>query len=180
MMSDHMKKALVIIVGACLVLLVPYMLLKSTISEFSPAPQVELPADDKELVTIDDNAHTISVTTEAGTKTTYSRNPTIELRKDGTLSVKEHTWGLEFNPFVGVGYQDTRRLYIGVNHFYFHRIDVFTAIGFPMNNSYVAVEPMMGLSYNFWHNCSINVGLNPVNVILRQKPEPALVLSVRL
>lgn len=146
---------------------------KATISQI-------LPAKDKEVVSYNENRHIVTVTTPASTTTTYSRNPTVEIRKDGTVKVNANAWGLEFNPILGVGYQDTRRFYLGVNHFYFHQFDVFTAVGLPMDNGHILIEPMTGVSWNFWHNCSLNAGVNPANIILGQKPEIGVLLSVRL
>src|SRR5215510_1178603 len=59
-----------------------------------------LPKDDREVVTYDEKRHRVSVTTESGTTTAYSRNPTVEVRKDGTIRVDAHLWGRELRPFL--------------------------------------------------------------------------------
>lgn len=186
--SDHFKHSLKVIGGSALVLLGAYLYLKHRIHEAVTPTHVALPAKDIELITQNENRHTITVTTKKGTTTTYSRNATVEIQKDGTVKIDDHKWGLEFHPILGVGYQDTGRIYLGINHFYFHQFDLFSAIGFPASQlgsvprseGYVFLEPISGVSWNFYSNMSLAAGLNTVNVILHERPEFGMLLSVRL
>jgi hypothetical protein len=184
MISNHFKRSLKGIAMLAALLVGLFLWLRHKVESFHPFTHpnitVKLPKNDVELITYNENRHIITTTTAAGTTRTYSRNPTVEIRKDGTVKVDSHAWGLEFNPMFGIGYQDTRRFYLGVNHFYFHQFDLFSAFGLPMNNQHVLLEPITGVSYNFWHNMSLNIGVNPANIILREKPEFGIMLSVRL
>lgn len=178
--SDHFKLSIKGITVLAALLLGVFLYLKHRIHDIIVPPHIMLPKNDVELIKYDENKHIVTTTTAKGTTSAYSRNPSVEIRKNGSVKVDTHAWGLEFNPILGVGYQDTRRIYFGVNHFYFHQFDLFSAFGFPMNNQAVLLAPIFGISYNLWHNTSINIGVNPVNIILREKPELGLMLSVRL
>lgn len=180
MISDHFKLSLKGIAIIAVVLFGTFIYLRHRIRDVVMPPQITLPKNDKELITYNENRHIITTTTAAGTTRTYSRSPTMEVRKDGTVKVDSHAWGLEFSPILGIGYQDTRRIYLGVNGIYFHQFDLFSALGFPMNNQRVPLEPITGISWNFWRNTSLNIGVNPANIILREKPELGFMLSVRL
>lgn len=180
MLTDQFKRSLKMLAALAALLLGGFLWLRHHIKDALTPPHVTLPANDKELITYNENRHIVTVTTPAGTTTAYSRNPSVEIRKDGTVKVDAHAYGLEFAPILGLGYQDTRRVYLGVNHFYFHQFDVFTTLGFPTSNHYILVEPMTGVSWNFYHNCALNVGVNPANIILHERPEIGMMLSVRL
>lgn len=186
--SDHFKHSLKVIGAAILLLVGAFFYLKHRIHDVINPPHVALPTNDKELITYNETHHTITVTTAKGTTTAYSRNPTVELRKDGTVKIDKHAWGLECRPILGIGYQDTGRVYLGVNALYFHQFDAFSAIGFPASmiassptsEGHVFIEPITGVSWNFYSNTSLAVGVNTLNLILREKPELGIALTVRL
>src|ERR1700682_6082663 len=101
--SDHFKHTLKVIGAAVLLLLGAFFYIKHRIHDVLNPPHVTLPAKDVELITQNENRHTITITTKKGTTTAYSRNATIEIRKDGTVKINQHTWGLEFQPILGLG-----------------------------------------------------------------------------
>lgn len=180
MLSDHFKHSLKII-GALIILLVgAYLYLKHRIHEAINPPHITLPSKDKELIVYNENRHTISVTTAKGTTTAYSRNPSVEIRKDGTVKINKDAWGTELRPFLGVGYSDTGRAYAGFQLLYFHQFDAGASFGWTADANKASFQPMLSISWNFWSNTSLNVGANPASYILQQKPEIAVFLSVRL
>lgn len=138
-----------------------------------------LPANVKERVTFNDTKHVVSVTTAKGTTASYGRNPTVEIGIDGTVKVNSSTWGVEADPFLGIGYQSASRIYLGLNGFYYRRADAFAAVGFPFRGDH-SIAPLVGVSYNFWRNSAVGIGLNPFNAILREKPEFGVLLTVKL
>lgn len=179
-MSPHMKHSLKLLGGGAIVLLGAYLWLAHHIRDIIVPPRAVLPRNDKEIVAYDENHHVLAVTTEQGTTRTYSRNPTVEIRKDGTVKVDGHSWGLELRPFLGAGYSDAGRVYTGCQAFYFRQFDMSASLGWVVVSRKLLLQPTLAVGYNFWSNTSINVGANPVSFIGAQKPEIAVFLSVRL
>jgi hypothetical protein len=179
-LSDHFKHSLKAITAIAILLLGAYLWLRHRIHDIIVPPHVTLPKNDSELITYNENRHTITVTTPRGTETTYGRNPTVEVRKDGTVKVDANAWGAELRPFLGVGYSDTGRAYTGCYLFYFHQFDAGASFGWTADANRPAFQPMLSISYNFWSNTSINLGINPLTIARLSKPEPAIFLSVRL
>jgi len=179
-LSDHFKHSLKVIAAIIALLVAGYYWLRHRIHDVFVPPQITLPKNDKAVVTYDENRHRIGTTTATGTTWQYSRNPTVEIRKDGTVKVDTHMWGGEVRPFLGVGYSDTGRAYTGCYLFYFRQFDAGASFGWTADNRKPAFQPMLSLSWNFWSNTSLNLGANPVPIVLHQKPEIAVFLSVRL
>lgn len=180
MLSTGFKRTLATIAIIGLLLLAAFVWIRHTIQQVFPAPSHSiLPANTKERITYDENKHVIAVTTAKGTTASYSRNPTVEIKNDGTVKVDSNAWGLEADPFLGIGYQETGRLYLGVNGFYYRQFDAFAAIGIPFNGDH-SIKPLVGASWNVFRHSSIGVGLNPFNAILRERPEFGVLLTVKL
>jgi len=178
MFSDHFKLSLKSIAVIIAILLGCFFWIKHKIHDVIVPPQIALLAADKELISYNENRHTISVTTAKGTTTQYSRNPKVEIRKDGTVKVDADAYGWEVRPFIGIGYSDTARAYAGCQLFYFHQFDAALSVG--IASAHPALQPMLSVGWNFWSNTSLNVGINPLTIAGINKPEPALFLSVRL
>lgn len=179
-LSTHFKHSLAVLGVSIGLLLGAYFWFKSRIHDVLVPPHITLPTNDKEVVSYNENRHIITVTTAKGTTQQYSRNPKVEIRKDGTVKIDADAWGFEARPFLGVGYSDTGRAYLGCQLFYFHQFDAGASFGLTANGDKATFQPMLALSWNFWSNTSINVGANPVPFVLRTKPEIAVFLSVRL
>lgn len=179
-LSSHFKHSLVLVGVFVALLLGAYIYLKHRIHDVIVPPQILLPKNDKAVITYDENRHRIGTTTASGTTWQYSRNPSVEIRKDGTVKVDAHTWGKELRPFIGLGYSDTGRGYVGCYLFYFRQFDAGISAGWTADNRKPAFQPMLSIGYNIWSNASINVGINPLTVAGLSKPEPAVFLSVRL
>ena len=145
-----------------------------------PHVDAVLPKDDTELVTENENNHTVTITTAKGTATHYSRDTKVEIQKNGTVKIDTDAWGVEAHPFLGVGYSDTARVYFGCNLFYIHSFDAAASFGLTANGSKPAFQPMLSVGWNFYSNTSLNVGINPLTIAGLSKPEPALFISVRL
>ena len=180
MFTDHFKLSLKGIAVIAAILLGAFLYLLHRIHDIIVPPQIALLAKDKELIAYNENRHILTVTTAKGTTTAYSRNPSVEVLKDGTVKVNADKWGTEVRPFLGVGYSDTGRAYVGCQLFYFHQFDAAASFGWTADNRKPAFQPMLSVAYNFWSNTSINVGLNPVSLVGLSKPEIAVFLSVRL
>lgn len=149
-------------------------------SRRGPNPAAVLPKNDAELITYNENRHIVTVTTTKGITQTYSRNPTVEIHKDGTVKVDNHMWGLEVRPFIGAGYSDTGRMYTGCQLFYFRQFDASAAFGWTADNRRPIFQPIFAIGWNFWSDTSLNLGVNPLTIAGLSKPEPAIFLSVRL
>jgi len=180
MISDHFKLSLKGLAIIALLLVGIFLYLRHRIHDVIVPPQITLPRNDKELIVYNENRHTITVTTPKGTETHYSRNPTVEIRKDGTVKVNVHTFGVELRPFLGAGYSDTGRAYTGCYLFYFRQFDAGASFGWTANANKPAFQPMLSIGYNVWSNTSINIGVNLLTIAGLSKPEPAVFFSVRL
>jgi hypothetical protein len=179
-MSQHFKLSLRGIAIVAVLVLSTFLYLRHKIHDVIMPPHITLPGNDKEVVTYNENRHIITVTTPAGTTTAYSRNPTVEIRKDGTVKTDANKWGPEVRPFLGVGYSDTGRAYAGCQFLYFYQLDAAASFGWTADANKSAFQPMLSVAWNFWSNTSINVGANPLSLAGLSKPEIAVFLSVRL
>lgn len=181
MFTDNFKRTIRLLLALTAMLLAAYLWLSHSFRDMTvPQHDVALPKDDRALVTYDENRHTVTTTTPSGTTREYSRNPTVEIRKDGTVRVDAHKWGVEARPFLGGGYSDTGRLYVGCQFFYARQFDAGASFGWTADNRRPAFQPMLSLGWNFWSSASLNVGANPIPFILQQKPELAVFISLRV
>jgi len=127
-----------------------------------------LPQQDKERISYDEKTHTLEIQTatkDGKTKTVkeYARNPVVEIRKNGSVVVQRHLTGFENEPFLGVGYADTGRFFVGDNLLHLSRFDVVGAVAFTTNHRFTCVQPFVGVGYNLYHNTSVNLVVNPLS-----------------
>lgn len=179
-LSDHFKRSVKLLTLLGTLLVGVYFWLRHVIHEVGLPPNVILPKNDSELIKYNENRHIITVTTAKGTIQAYSRNPSVEIRKDGTVKVDDHQWGFEDRPYLGIGYSDVLRAYIGVNGVYLRRFDAGAAFGLASSSTKDFAQPVLTIGYNFWSHTSVMIGLNPVPLIFNQKPQYALLLTVTL
>lgn len=179
--SDHFKHSLKVIAAAIAVLFIVFFWLKHKLSnsDHNPPKVFHLPADDRETISYDEKHHVISVTTEKGTTSGYSRNPMVEVRKDGQVVIHRHMLGLESGFFMGLGYADVARMYFGVDFAYWWKLDLGVAVGLAATKDATALEPVISLGYNVYSNTSLNLGLNPLSLLPTRKPEVAGFVSVK-
>src|SRR5262245_29708751 len=104
--SGHFKRTMALVALLVIFLASGFLWLRHKIHDVFVPPQVLLPAKDKAIVSYDEHRHVVTVTTPTGTAREYGRNPTVEVRKDGTVKVNAHKWGMELRPYLGVGYSD--------------------------------------------------------------------------
>lgn len=119
--------------------------------------------DQKEKIIVDPEKHTITVikknpdgsTTE--NKTYLPDHPTsITEDKNGKLTVESRKFGTEHRPYIGAGYSDAPRLYLGMDWFYYKKLDLGTGVGFNMEHL-KDVRLEANVSYNIWNNTSLTV-----------------------
>jgi hypothetical protein len=142
------------------------------------APHAILPAKDTETVTYDSKKHVVTVVTAKGTTSEYANNPEVEIRKGGDVVIDRHLLGFENDWFFGAGYSDTTRLFLGDNFYHIYRFNFNGSIGGVPDSTKVYVRPYLGVGYNVWSNTSINLGIDPVNLLLGEKPGLAGFISV--
>lgn len=145
-----------------------------------PKPNAVLPSNDKERITFNEKTHTLTIQTATKTVKEYARNPDIQIRKDGSVFLQRHLTGFEKEPFIGIGYSDTWRDYVGANVFHISRFDLIGAIGFAPSHQYVALKPYIGVGWNFWSHTSINLVVNPLSGLSVKGVEIGGFVSVRL
>lgn len=180
-MSDHFKRSLKLLGLIAAILLGVYFWLTHRLSgsAATAGPQVVLPKGIKEQVTYNDKTHKVRITTEKGTTYTYSRDPTIEVKDDGTLAVNAHIWGLERRYFGGLGYCDGPRGYVGMQFFYWHQFDLSGAVGITTDKNRRALQLVVGPSWNPYSNTSLHLAVNLVPMATSQPPQVGAFVSIR-
>lgn len=181
MFTLHFKRY-VVGVGVVIILMVGiFFWLKHKIAKIRNPSVVTiiLPKDTKERVSFNEKTHILTVTTLKGTITEYARNPEVFIRNNGDVVINRHLLGLERDWFMGLGYADCPRIFLGVNLFHFSRFDIHASLGGASDSSRVLFKPYLGVGYNFWSNTSVNVSANPINFGVPYKPDIAVFLSVK-
>jgi hypothetical protein len=183
-LSNHFKIALSGLLALSLFLFWVYRKGENAIRASGLSNHLKL--DDKETLHFSEKTHTLIVTTAKGTVKMYAKNPDVEIKKDGSVVVNRHLLGLETSPFIGYGYSDTTRLFLGDNFFHVSRFDLHGALGIPIYlpigppevHRDVFFKPYIGVSYNFWSHLNIHTDVNPLTIY--RKPEIGLYLSITL
>lgn len=132
-----------------------------------------------ERVVFNEKKHTLTVTTRKKTIKEYAKNPDVQITDKGDVILGRHLAGFENDWFMGAGYADCGRLFIGANVFHFGRFNLLGTVGFAPDTSKTLLRVYAGVGYNIWSNTSINVALDPVNLILSYPPQVAGFISVK-
>lgn len=114
----------------------------------------------KEKIIVNPLRHSLVIITAEGTKATTlpDRPSSIEILKDGKVVVHAPQWGWEAVPFIGIGWGGQLNDYIGVDGFYWKRMDVGTAFSFDRDLKIKALGFPLVLSYAVWHNTRLSIG----------------------
>lgn len=180
-LSKHFKISCAVILAASLALVFVYRRIAQRVTTVFPGltkPVAVLPKADKERIAINEKTHTLTVQTAKQTIVEYAKNPVVEIKKDGSVNVTRHLTGFENEPFIGFGYSDTGRIFIGDNLYHFGRFDGFGSIAWTPVNSVVAFKAYIGVGYNFYHNTSANLAMDP-GIAITRTPDIAGFVSVR-
>lgn len=138
-----------------------------------------LPVNDKEEVSFNEKTHTLTVQTEKSTVKEYAKNPTVEIRKDGSVAITRHLAGLESVPFLGAGITfEGPRLFLGDSFFHIGRLDLNVSIGVPFSSQTAFIRPYVGLGYEVYDNTNLNLVVNPLGAA-QSKPDLALFVSLK-
>ena len=130
-------------------------------------PHAVLPRDVKEQVSINSEKHTVTVTTQTGSKTEFAKDPIISVNKTGDVSVSRGVYGAEHLPSLGIGYGGDARLYLGASVYYVYELELNTQLAFALSPHAPAfVEPVLSVGYNFYGNTSVFIGVNPTHWFL--------------
>jgi len=143
-----------------------------------PAPTA-LPKGVDTVIKFDESRHTLTVTTNKGTKTTFARKPEVRINNNGTISTYTHSFGLIRKPFIGIGFSNTVRGYCGLSLLYWKRFDVNISLGVTSDKRFTAIEPTIGIGYLVYSNTSVNLGIVPLSYVPGKSPEVAGFVSVK-
>lgn len=126
----------------------------------NPVTGAPLPKDDTEQIVVDPRNHTIIIRRPNGDIVTHlpDKQTVIDVRKDGTVKVTSPQWGLEMRPFLGLGYSDDARLGIGIDAFYWKRLDLGT--GVQTNTHGADPRAFISFSYNLKDNLRVTLTLD--------------------
>jgi len=114
----------------------------------------------KEKIILNPLRHSIVIITAEGTKVTTlpDRPSSIEIYKDGRVKTSIPQWGYEAVPFIGIGWGGQLNDYIGIDGFYWKRLDFGTAFSFDRDLKIKAIGFPLVLSYAVWHNTRLSIG----------------------
>lgn len=120
-------------------------------------PVAVLPSDDIEQISVDPVKHTLTIKKPTGNQTLILPDhvSTIDLHKNGTVSVTSPQYGFEHRPFFGIQGSNAFRLAAGMDAGYFKKLD----LGFGAADSLGGHTPIVfaQVSYNFYDNCRIGL-----------------------
>lgn len=91
-----------------------------------------LPPNDSEQITVDPSTHQLIILRPNGQRIVESlpdRASTIDIRKNGVVDVTSKQLGLEHHLFVGVLGSDHARIGVGMDGFYWEKLDLGLGIG---------------------------------------------------
>lgn len=145
----------------------------------TPQPGSVLPPKTIAVIKFDESRHTIAVTTNKGTKTAFARKPEVRINEDKTVTVFTHSYGIIRKPFLGVGFSNTIRGYVGVSLLYWKRFDGSISLGITSDRRFNAVEPTISIGYLVYSNTSVNLGVVPLSYLPGQQPEVAAFVSLK-
>lgn len=130
-----------------------------------------LPHNDHEEVIVNSLHHTVAIVTASGTNTIFAHDPVIHIGNNGVVTVDRKLFGLEFSPFIGLGYSDRLRVHLGASGLFFQRFDLNAQLAIATTRVPGAVEPFVSLSYNAFGNTSLFLGVNPLRFLPAQTPQ---------
>ena len=173
-MSTHFTHSLAVLVTAAVLLVAGWFGVRHLLDIQAGSVPYALGKNDKEIISYNSASHILTQTTATGTTKTYVRNPEIVVGKNGSVSVKKHSFGLEHDPYIGIGgsydgLSFDRNAYLGLNLVNAWRFDLGPALAL----SSTRVRPVLMLGYNVWSNTSVSFGYGVAHDI-------HLALTVRL
>lgn len=143
----------------------------------NPQQPTVLPVNDRETITVDPIHHRIEVLTASGlkTETLPDRKSTVEVRKDGQIKIVAPQTGFETRPFVGLGFGNGFRGYIGADLWYFKKLDLGLGAVTPKLSNPELTDTRLGMfaSYAVYDNTRLSLGYDTSKTI-------HVLLSVRL
>lgn len=126
-------------------------------------PSAPLPENVAKRVVVDTARRRLSVVTPSShgnreDNLFLAPHATIDLKKDGTLSVNSPQFGFYASPFLAYGYANNPRLMAGVNLLYFKYFDFGLFVSTGRNNS--GLDNRLGLSvaWNVWRTVDLGLG----------------------
>lgn len=157
----YLKRSLLVAgLGAIVIL---FLKLKACVT---PKPPTTLQPGELVQVHYNNETHKLTTITPTHTDTIYADNPTVHIAPGGYVLTENHPIGAKLSPFIGLGYGDTMRFHAGLTLFHAWRIGGNAALAFTSNPRYVAVVPVISVSYNFYGNLDLFVGVNPIDVVV--------------
>jgi hypothetical protein len=174
-MTLHFKRFLVVSGLFVILLSGLFFYLKSKIKDVTPVRA--LPTNVKEQVSFNEKTHTLTVQTSKGVVKEYAKNPDVTIMKNGAVKIQRHLFGLENSPFLGLGYADCGRIFIGDNLFHVSRFDLSGSIGIVPDSRHTLLRPYFDIGYNFYSNTSFNLAIDPLTIYT--VPQVAGFISVK-
>jgi len=162
--SSHFKRSIGLLAVSAAVLVGLFVRARNKVERDLPTSMLTrsvarstiLAKNDKEAVSYNSSTHELTIVTSSKTASEYTRDPVIHVQKDGTVKIDRKLFGLEFSPFIGVGYSDRFNTYVGLNLLDVWRFDAGVALAYSPGST----RPLLLVGCNVWRNSSVNVGID--------------------
>lgn len=153
-MSTHFTHSLAVLVTAAVLLMAGWFGVRHLLDTQAGSVPYALGKNDREIISYNSASHILTQTTATGTTKTYVRNPEIVVGKNGSVTVKKHSFGLEHSPFLGIGYSKHPSAYLGLDLVDAWRFDAGPAIAYSSDG----LRPLLMVGYNVYSNTSVSFG----------------------
>lgn len=117
----------------------------------------------KEKIIINPLARTVTVITAKGSKTTTLSDhaSSVEIFQNGNVKTTLPQHGFEAVPFAGIGYSSQLNDYIGIDFYYWKRLDIGTAFSFDRDLKVRSLGFPVVVSFAVYHNIRLSLGVEP-------------------
>lgn len=113
-----------------------------------------------EKIIINPPKRTLVIVTKKNTKVTTlpSRPSSIDIYENGKVKVNAPQWGWEVNPFIAIGWSNQLNDYIGVDVFYWKKLDLGVAVAFDRDLKVKNFNMPVMASYTVWRSVRLSLG----------------------
>src|SRR5260221_3578106 len=154
MMRSHRKFTNLMVVG--LLIGLGGIVWRSTRTPDSKVLVSILPANVSKRIQYDNRRHElITIDSSGNARKQFAKSPIIDINKDGSVSISRHLWGIEHEPYIGLGYGSDIRICLGVDVVYVNRLN----LGFGLTSNSKNLRLYTALNYNIWSNTGLMIGI---------------------
>ena len=168
-----MKKYLLIILALLTIGISAWLIKHFNAKKDAAISCAVLPPDVREKIIVDPRHSKITVITKDRTDTLFlpDRPTSIIIPNVGPVRIERRTWGFEMAPFAALVVTDTLRAGVGIDGFYWNKLNLGSGIGLNVPNLFgdksgVQLKTLLDVrffthvSYNLYSNTSLGLVLD--------------------